>query len=312
MTAAVARYRGRFAPSPTGPLHLGSLFAAVGSFLEARARGGEWLVRIEDIDPPREVPGAAGDILRALEAYSLHWDGAVLFQSRRLGAYRELVDRLRQVGLAYDCACSRSDVEKTNALLGRPGSRVYPGTCRRGTARSDPPPLVRLRTAPETVEFTDRLQGRFAQSIETDVGDFVLLRRDGYAAYQLAVVADDHAQGVTDVVRGTDLLDSTPRQIYLQRLLGYPSPDYMHLPVIATPSGEKLSKQTGATALPNDRKGEIAWQVLDCLGQAPPPPLRGAAPAELWHWAIPRWRPERLAGRRSIPGSECFGCGAKM
>lgn len=267
---------------------------------------------MEDIDPPREAPGAAASILRTLDDFSLHWDGEVMFQSSRIDAYRGAIERLRRAGLAYDCACSRSEVEARNASLGRPGSRIYPGTCRRGRATTQRQMILRLRTSSEAVSFTDRLQGTFTQSLEAEVGDFVLQRRDGYVAYQLAVVVDDHAQGITDIVRGIDLLDSTPRQIYLQRLLGYSTPGYMHLPIIATPGGDKLSKQTGAAPLPGDRHGEVAWQVLTCLGQAPPAMLRGAAPAELWRWAVQQWRPETLGGRRSISAEECFGCGAKM
>lgn len=294
-------YRGRFAPSPTGPLHLGSLLAAAGSWLDARAAGGQWLLRIEDIDPPREPPGAREAILRALEAFGLYWDGEVSYQSGRLEAFDEALLRLTESGWAYPCACSRSDIATANRALGRDADQRYPGTCRAGLSGDPSTRVLRVRTTAEDLGFTDRLQGPFRQRLEQDLGDFVVRRRDGLIAYQLAVVVDDAAQGITDVVRGTDLLDSTPRQMWLQRLLGLPAPRYMHLPIIVTPGGEKLSKQTGAAAIDLARAGELAWQVLSCLGQAPPRSLRGAAPVELWEWAVPHWQPQHLAGIRNIP-----------
>jgi len=308
-----APYRGRFAPSPTGPLHLGSLLAAAGSFLEARARGGQWLVRIEDIDPPREPPGAADAILRALEAFDLHWDGELLFQSTRHEAYDAALEQLLSEGRVFPCSCSRRDIAETNAANGRAGSRVYPGTCRPGPSSRRRAKVLRARTDNTRVGIDDRLQGRFEQALETEIGDFVVRRRDGLIAYQLAVVVDDAWQGITDVVRGIDLLDSTPRQVWLQQGLGMPTPGYMHLPVIVTEGGEKLSKQTGAPAVDPSRAGELAWQVLRLLSQDPPEALRGARPAELWAWAIPRWSPQQLSGQRSVsPAADTFGCGAKM
>jgi glutamyl-Q tRNA(Asp) synthetase len=295
-------YRGRFAPSPTGPLHLGSLLAAAGSWLDARAARGEWLVRIEDLDPPREPPGAADEILRALEALSLPWDGEVLFQSRRLDLYEATLAELVARGWAYPCVCTRKGIEAANRRRGRPGERVYPGTCRTlPPAAARKTRILRARTTAERIAIPDRLQGLFAQALEEDVGDFVLRRREGYIAYQLAVVLDDCLQRVTDVVRGIDLLDSTPRQVWLQRLLGCVTPSYMHLPVLTEPGGEKLSKQTGAEPADLRRPGETAWRILELLRQAPPPELRGAAPAELWAWGAANWRPQQLAGTRSIP-----------
>ena len=299
--SAAGAYRGRFAPSPTGPLHLGSLLAAVGSWLDARAAGGEWLLRIEDIDPPREPAGASDQILRALEAFALHWDGPVLFQGRSREAFDVALQQLQEAGWAYPCDCSRSDIAAANRALGREAHQVYPGTCRARRVGPGSTKVLRVRTTGDDLGIEDRLQGAFRQRLEEDVGDFVVRRREGFIAYQLAVVVDDAAQGITDVVRGIDLLDSTPRQLWLQRLLGLPTPRYMHLPIIVAAGGEKLSKQTGAPALDLARASELAWQVLDCLGQAPPPELRGAAPAELWAWAVPRWRPQQLAGSRSIP-----------
>lgn len=295
-------YRGRFAPSPTGPLHFGSLLAAVGSWLDARAAGGEWLLRIEDLDPPREPPGAADEILRTLEAFGLGWDGEVVFQGRRLPIYEAALARLAEAGWAYPCSCSRKQIEAANRQRGRPGERRYPGTCRvLPASEARRTRIARVRTTPEPVDIQDRLQGSFGQSLEDEVGDFVLRRREGFIAYQLAVVVDDALQGITDVVRGTDLLDSTPRQVWLQRLLDYPTPRYMHLPVVVAPGGEKLSKQTGAMAVDPQRAGELAWHILDHLAQSPPPELRGAAPAELWAWAVARWDPQQLAGVRNIP-----------
>jgi glutamyl-Q tRNA(Asp) synthetase len=302
--APEVHYRGRFAPSPTGPLHLGSLLAAAGSWLDARAVGGEWLVRIEDLDPPREPPGAADEILRALEAFDLGWDGEVLFQSRRQALYETILGELVSSGWAYPCVCSRKRIEAANRLRGRPGDRGYPGTCR--TPASPAPRktrILRVRTKTDPISVQDRLQGAFAQSLETEVGDFVLRRREGYIAYQLAVVVDDALQEVSDVVRGIDLLDSTPRQRWLQHLLGYQTPRYMHLPVVSGPGGEKLSKQTGAAPLDLGQAGETAWQVLALLNQAPPADLRGARPGEIWAWGAANWRPQQLAGVRSIPAA---------
>jgi glutamyl-Q tRNA(Asp) synthetase len=294
-------YRGRFAPSPTGPLHFGSLLAAAGSWLDARAAGGRWLLRIEDIDPPREPPGAADEILRTLEAFELHWDEAVLYQSRRREAFDTALKALVEAGWVYPCGCSRKDIAAANRALGRSGARTYPGTCRKPGPAARRSRVLRVRTTPELLGMHDRLQGEFRQQLELEVGDFVVRRREGYIAYQLAVVVDDAAQGVTDVVRGVDLLDSTPRQLWLQQLLGLPAPRYMHLPVVATPGGEKLSKQTGAEALDPRRAGMLAWRVLQCLEQAPPAELEGAPPGELWAWGAANWRPQQLAGSRSIP-----------
>lgn len=302
--APTSAYRGRFAPSPTGPLHFGSLLAAVGSWLDARAAGGEWLLRIEDIDPPREPPGAADAILRALEAFGLHWDGPVTYQGRRQQAFAAALARLHEAGWAYVCDCSRADVAAANEALGLPDERRYPGTCRSRGLQIDRAPVLRVRTTGAELGIEDRLQGWFGQRLEPEVGDFVIRRREGFIAYQLAVVVDDAEAGITDIVRGIDLLDSTPRQLWLQQLLGLPTPRYMHLPVIVTPGGDKLSKQTGAEALDLGRAGVLAWQALHSLGLGPPAALRGAPPAEQWAWAVPRWDPQQLAGRRSMPAPD--------
>jgi glutamyl-Q tRNA(Asp) synthetase len=281
-----APYRGRFAPSPTGTLHFGSLVAAVGSHLDAKHHDGAWLVRMEDLDPPREMPGAASLILRTLEAYGFEWDGEVLYQSRRGDAYEDALQRLEQAGMCYPCACTRKEIADS-AVRGVEGP-VYPGTCRNGL-HGRPARVWRLRTTNEEIAFDDAIQGRQVQMLERDIGDFVLKRADGLYAYQLAVVVDDAAQGITHAVRGADLLDSTPRQIWLQRLLGLPALHYAHLPVAVNAAGEKLSKQTLAAPLDLDHAGPALWQALDFLGQQPPPELRDDATA-IWQWARSNWR----------------------
>ena len=296
-----AVYRGRFAPSPTGPLHAGSLLAAVGSFLDARSRGGEWLVRMEDLDPPRELAGAAADILRTLELYGLEWDGPVLYQSERIGVYREMLDDLLSRGLAFRCRCSRADIADANSASGYSANR-YPGTCRYLKITASQAHAVRLRVTDTPVVFADRVQGPQATILTESVGDFVIQRKDGLAAYQLAVVVDDGFQRITDVVRGTDLLDSTPRQIYLHGLLDLPSPRHLHLPIIVNKAGDKLSKQTGAVALPRDNPSEMLHRVLCLLRHPPPGELAGASPEELLVWATAEWDPARLVGMQQIPG----------
>lgn len=290
-THATRHYRGRFAPSPTGPLHFGSLVAAVGSYLDAKAHGGEWLVRMEDLDTPRTVPGAADNILRTLEACSLHWDGSVLYQSLRTDAYRAALENLRTRGMIYPCACSRREIADS-AMTGIEGP-VYPGTCRDGVAADRTPRALRLRTADAPITFTDAFQQTITQNITRDIGDFVVARADGLFAYQLAVVVDDAEQGVTDIVRGADLLHSTPRQIVLQQLLGLPTPRYAHLPVAANTRGEKLSKQTLARPIDaRDAAGELR-RVLSFLEQ--PLPAETLDTAELLQWAAAHWTPERIS-----------------
>jgi glutamyl-Q tRNA(Asp) synthetase len=285
----VTQYRGRFAPSPTGPLHFGSLVAAVASWLDARHAHGEWLVRIEDIDEARTVPGAADDILRTLEATGLHWDGAVQWQTRRKPRYEAALARLREAGLAYRCRCSRREVADSG-LRGIEGA-VYPGTCREARLADNVAGAERFRVTEGAVEFVDRVQGRIAQDVGRDVGDFVLKRRDGLHAYQLAVVVDDAEQGITDVVRGADLLASTARQVLLQRALGYPTPCYLHFPVAADASGEKLSKQTLAPGVDAREAPRLIAAVLRFLGQASPDP--GSA-AQMLAQAAAAWEPRAI------------------
>jgi glutamyl-Q tRNA(Asp) synthetase len=282
-------YHGRFAPSPTGPLHFGSLVAALASWLDARAAGGRWSVRIEDVDAPRTVAGAADAILRALEACGLEWDGEVVRQSDRDALYEAALDRLRAAGAVYRCRCSRKEIADSG-LRGIEGA-VYPGTCRALGLDASEPCAERFRVPPGIVAFEDRVQGRIAQDIARDVGDFVLRRRDGLFAYQLAVVVDDAAQGVTDVVRGADLLASTPRQLLLQRALGHPTPRYLHFPVAVDACGEKLSKQNRAPPLEGASAAASLRSALAFLGQDA---LDASSPRELLAEAVRRWNPARI------------------
>lgn len=282
-------YRGRFAPSPTGPLHFGSLVAALASCLDARAHGGEWLVRMEDVDTPRNVSGAADDILRTLEAFGFAWDGPVLYQSTRFAAYEEALEQLKSLGLAYACACSRKEIAESASRPAVDGGLVYPGRCRGGLRPGQQPRAWRLRVDDREMAFDDRLQGRVAQHLASDVGDFVLRRADGLFAYQLAVAVDDHFQGISDVVRGADLLASTPRQIWLQASLGYTVPRHAHLPVATNPAGEKWSKQTLAPAIAARHAAGELVRALNFLGQRTPEGLSGAAVGEVWLWALSHW-----------------------
>lgn len=287
-------YRGRFAPSPTGPLHFGSLVAAVGSYLDARQQGGEWLVRMEDIDTPRNVPGAAEQILAALESFGFEWDGPVLWQSTRLDAYTAALDCLQQRGVLYACACSRKEIADSASRPAIDGGLAYPGTCRNGLPPGRAARAWRLRVDEREISFVDRVQGRIAQSLERDVGDFVLRRADGLFAYQLAVTVDDNFQGISDIVRGADLLASTPRQIWLQQLLGYAEPRYAHLPVVCNAAGEKLSKQTLAPALDLASASPQLCAALAFLGQAVPEELARTSVPEVWQWAMENWRFEAI------------------
>jgi len=268
-------YVGRFAPSPTGPLHFGSLVAALASWLDARAAGGRWLLRIEDLDAPRAEPAAADDILRTLERLGLAWDGEVAYQSRRAALYQQALRKLQDH--TYWCGCTRREIADSSLGLAADGARIYPGTCRNGIGSGKVPRALRIRTTYEEIGFADRVQGSQQQVLDAQVGDFVLHRADGQFAYQLAVVVDDAAQGVTDVVRGADLLDSTARQIYLQRRLGLPTPRYLHVPAALNAVGEKLSKQTGAQPVNVARREQELRKALAFLGQAETGDLAQAA-----------------------------------
>lgn len=255
---------GRFAPSPTGPLHLGSLVAAVGSWLFARVAGGRWLVRMEDIDTPRVVPGSAEEILGALRRYGLEWDGEVEWQSRRTALYEEALRTLRERGLVFDCGCSRAELQRSpSAPVGR--EAVYPGTCRNGLAAGRAARAIRFRAPDEVIGFDDAVFGHVEEHVAAGTGDFVVRRADGLFAYQLAVVVDDAEQGVTQVVRGADLLTSTPRQIALQRALGLPAPSYAHLPLVVNADGAKLGKRDGALPLPALDDARVAESLAVAL-----------------------------------------------
>ena len=291
-------YRGRFAPSPTGPLHLGSLAAAVGSYLEAQLHGGHWYLRIEDLDPPREIPGAADAILRTLEKLGFCWDGPVVYQSQRLEAYAAAAAHLEKQGVAFPCACSRSEIADSG-VIGLEGP-IYPGTCRDGLPAGKLGRSLRLRVPQRSIRFEDLLQGEVTQDLAQDIGDFILRRADGGYAYQLAVVVDDAWAGITHVVRGADLLLSTPRQIYLHQLLGNPLPQYVHLPVALNLEGEKLSKQTHAPAVDDQEPSQALWQALSFLHQEPGEALQGASIEKIWSWARDHWDPSCLSGQRSF------------
>jgi glutamyl-Q tRNA(Asp) synthetase len=300
-------YRGRFAPSPSGPLHFGSLVAAVGSFLDARSRHGEWLVRIEDLDPPRERPGATDDILATLERYGLHWDGPVLRQSTRAEAYEAALARLESAGCLRRCCCSRAQLAALPENRARePGEELYhPPECLPACQDAGARPAWRFRAPDRDVEFVDRVQGPQVANVARTVGDFVLRRRDGLFAYQLAVVVDDAAQGVTDVVRGADLLSSTARQVVLQQALALPRLTYMHLPIAVGDSGLKLSKSADAPALSRSSAAALVVAALEFLRQAPPAGLERAPLEEVWQWAVAHWRPGLAAGMKTgpVPGA---------
>jgi glutamyl-Q tRNA(Asp) synthetase len=294
-------YHGRFAPSPTGPLHFGSLVAALASYLDARRNAGQWLVRMEDLDRPREVPGAADSILRTLEAFGLTWDGEVLFQSRRDEAYQAAAEALRAIGLLYPCACSRKQI----MARGRKGAEgiVYPGNCREGMPPGSSGRSLRVRTTAREITLQDRIQGPLTQSLEREVGDFVIHRADGLFAYQLAVVVDDAWQGISDVVRGADLLLSTPRQIYLQELLGLPRPNYAHLPLAVDEAGRKLSKQRAAQPVSADNPAPALYAALKHLGQSLPPE-RPDRPDAILEWAVAHWAVDAVPPVTAVPAGQ--------
>ena len=293
-------YRGRFAPSPTGPLHLGSLLAAAGSFLQARARGGRWLLRIEDLDTPRVLPGATDAILRTLEQFGFEWDGAVERQSERLGRYQAALEKLDHKGLVFACSCSRKELAALQPAAALEEDSFYPGTCRNGARHVDRPLALRFRASDRAIEFDDLLQGRFTQNVADSIGDFIIRRRDGLFAYQLAVVVDDDAQGISEVVRGCDLLSNTPRQILLQQALGMTRPGYMHLPLLTEADGRKLSKSRRSVTIADQQPAASLWRVLQWLRQEPPDELARGSARELWAWAIRAWSPTALRNTREI------------
>lgn len=287
--ASPAAYCGRFAPTPSGPLHMGSLVAALGSWLDARAAGGRWLLRIEDVDTPRVVAAAITTIQQQLSDFGLEWDGPVVLQSQRQAAYAAAVDQLRAAGWLYRCNCTRTRINAS----ARPGPEgpIYPGHCRTASADARDSAAWRMRTTALPITVTDRLLPARVFNVEHELGDFVLQRADGVYAYQLAVVVDDAWQGVTDVVRGADLYLSTPRQMWLQHCLHLPVPRYLHLPLVLNADGEKLSKQTLAPAIQARQAVPLLWQALQFLGQQPPPELMQGERQALLDWALDHWRP---------------------
>ena len=291
-------YVGRFAPSPTGPLHFGSLIAAVASYLEAKSQLGKWLVRMEDLDKPREMQGAADDILRTLVAFGFEWDGEVVYQSQRSALYQQAFDQLQNDGLIYPCSCSRKEIadSATNGIEGL----VYPGTCRAGMLQPRAQHAWRIRVTDEILNFNDAIQGYQSQQLSRDIGDFVLKRADGLFAYQLAVVVDDASQHVTHIVRGADLLSSTPRQIYLQRLLGFKQPLYAHIPLAVNKQGEKLSKQNLALPINKQHANQLVFDALVFLGQNPPLSVKQSSLSEIWQWAKQNWQWAKVGNQASI------------
>jgi glutamyl-Q tRNA(Asp) synthetase len=290
---------GRFAPSPTGPLHFGSLSCALASYLDIKKLGGSWLVRMEDIDPPREIKGASSHILKQLEAHGLCWDGNVLFQSTRLNAYQDSLNILEQKNLAYNCECSR---QRVNALQG-----IYDNHCRRSHLPSTGNATrVQLNQPNHLIEFVDQIAGQYAQSLAHNVGDFIIRRRDNLFSYQLAVTVDDQYQNITHVMRGSDLLDSTPRQIYLQRCLEFTQPQYAHLPLATNPLGQKLSKQNLASTLIPGQETLNIWAALNWLNQSPPNDLKTGSVSEILTWAISHWDSTNVNRSLTMPAPEGF------
>ena len=298
--ASVDRYVGRFAPSPTGPLHFGSLVAATGSYLAARASAGRWAIRIDNLDRAREVPGAADGILNTLENLGFEWDGPIVYQSRRSTAYVAALEALRADGHVFDCSCSRAEIASTaRDSAGSPEELRYPGTCRTGPKHPGRTLAARFIAPPGQVTFVDAVQGSVSQDVEKEAGDFVIRRRDGFFAYQLAVVVDDADLGVTDIVRGGDLLATTPRQILLQQALGLPEPRYAHLPLAVDGKGAKLSKSTQSTAIDPAHASRLLWQVLHFLEQSPPVELQQASVRDCWSWALKYWSLDLINGIRN-------------
>ena len=278
-------YVGRFAPSPTGPLHFGSLVAAVASYCDAKVNHGKWLLRIEDLDKPREIAGAADTILRQLEAFGFEWDGEIIYQSQRHAFYTEAFQQLNAQHLLYPCTCTRKEITDSSQQWGIEGV-IYPKTCLTHALKPLAPSAWRIKTNATPIQFEDAIQGTLSQQLNEAVGDFILKRADGLFAYQLAVVVDDAAQDITHIVRGADLLASTPRQIYLQQLLQLNTPHYAHVPLACNAAGEKLSKQTLAKSIDASQANQRLFEALSFLGQHPPDELKNATMADLWHWAM--------------------------
>ena len=282
---------GRFAPTPSGDLHLGSLYTAAASYLDARAHGGRWLLRIEDVDVPRAVPGSAEGIIRTLQRFGFEWDGEIMRQNDRIEDYRAALQGLRDRGLTFECTCSRSQLED---------ERSYPGTCRALGRPASAHTATRLRVEPEFISFADEIQGTFRQNVAAAVGDLIIKRRDQVFPYLLAVVVDDAAQGVNHVVRGADLLDNTPRQIYLQRCLGLDTPRYAHVPVLTEADDTKLAKSRRSVCAGIGAPLTQLMSVFSLLGMAPPAQLRRAQLPDLWRWGIANWKKNTVPNRLNV------------
>ncbi len=291
-------YIGRFAPSPTGPLHFGSLVAAVGSYLEAKKNSGKWLLRIEDIDPPREVTGATTSIIKTLEEFDFEWDGDILYQSQRYDIYQEYVDKLIAESQAYPCGCSRKEIAAASPRSAN--GMVYPGTCRDGLNDKDPR-STRLLTENIDIHFKDQVQGEILQNLEADSGDYIIRRADGLYAYNLAVVIDDQLSGITDIVRGYDLIPCTCQHIYLQRVLHFDTPSYTHLPIAVNNSGQKLSKQNLAKEVNSAQRVKTLYDAITFLNQAPDKSLLNAELQDIWEWAITNWDIRKIKGIQEKP-----------
>ncbi len=289
------QYTGRFAPSPTGPVHFGTLIAAVGSYLQAKKSNGEWIIRMEDVDITRRVEGSDTEILHTLEAFGFEWHGEIIYQSEQTEHYRAALDQLITRSLVFPCICSRKQLAKAD-------SEIYPGNCRDHKLPEKNEHALRLFAEDIIIEFSDLVMGKQSQNIARQCGDFVIKRRDGLFAYQLAVVVDDALQGITEIVRGADLLDSTPRQIYLQRLLDYTTPDYCHLPLAVDAAGNKISKSEGAAKVDIKNREKLLCDVLEFLDQKPPVDLSDSSINDIWSWAIENWDINKVTGgKRHLP-----------
>lgn len=286
-------YIGRFAPSPTGPVHYGSLIAAVGSYLQAKKNNGEWIIRMEDVDITRKVEGADVEILNTLEAFGFTWHGEIIYQSNQTKYYQQAVEQLVSQSMVFPCLCSRKQLAETS-------NDIYPGTCRHRRLPEKDDHALRVLSKNIIIEFNDIVMGKQSQNIEQQCGDFIIKRRDGLFAYQLAVVVDDAQQNITEVVRGADLLDSTARQIYLQQLLNYPTPGYCHLPLAVDSTGNKISKSEGAIKINIKHKEALLVSVLEFLGQQPPADLIKSNISDIWTWAISHWQIKSVPAVKTI------------
>jgi glutamyl-Q tRNA(Asp) synthetase len=291
-------YKGRFAPSPTGPVHFGTLVAAVGSYLQAKTNNGEWLIRIEDVDITRKVDGADLDILHTLEVFGFEWHGEIIYQSSQTEYYQHALEQLIYQSLVFPCLCSRKQLTKTNSS--KINTNIYPGTCQNRQLPEKKQHALRLLTKNKTICFNDTVMGKQSQNIERQCGAFIIKRRDNLFAYQLAVVVDDARQGINEIVRGADLLNSTARQIYLQKALGYTTPSYCHLPLAVDADGKKISKSDGATKVDVKNREKLMCNVLEFLGQNPPADLSDSSINDIWSWAEEHWDITNVSSKKHI------------